>query len=147
MNEWVQRLHRDESGQAMVLVAIFLLGLVAVAGLVADGGMVLAQRRDLQNVADAAAAAGAMQLDESAYRASSGADVLLDRSAAYAAAVSYLGVEAGLDYAVTAGSTRVDVAVSRKAETAFLRVLGIDSVTINARAAAEPRHGVLVVVP
>ena len=131
----------------MVLVAIFLLGLIAVVGLVADGGMVLAQRRDLQNVADAAAAAGAMQLDESAYRASSGSEVLLDRSAAYAAAVSYLVAEDGLDYAVAAGSTRVEVDVSRTAETAFLRVLGIDSVTINARAAAEPRHGVLVVVP
>jgi len=131
----------------MVLVATFLLGLVAVVGLVADGGMVLEQRRDLQNVADAAAAAGAMQLDESAYRASSGSEVSLDRSAAYAAAVSYLVAEDGLDYAVAARSTRVEVDVSRTAETAFLRVLGIDSVTINARAAAEPRHGVLVVVP
>ena len=147
MNKWLLRLQREESGQAMVLVAIFLVGLVAVVGLVADGGMVLAQRRDLQNVADAAAAAGAMQLDESAYRASSGAEVALDRSAAYAAAVSTLAAEGGVDYTVTAGSTRVEVEVSRGAETAFLRVLGIDRVTISARAAAEPRHGVLVAVP
>ena len=77
----------------MVLVAIFLFALVAVAGLVADGGLVFAQRRDLQNVADAAAAAGAMQLDERAYRASSGGTVALDASAAQAAATAYLARE------------------------------------------------------
>jgi uncharacterized membrane protein len=147
VNGYLLRLHRDERGQAMVLVAIFLLGLVAVAGLVADGGMVLTQRRDLQNVADAAAAAGAMQLDESAYRAASGQEVSLDRSAAYSAAVSYLAAESGIDYLVTADSTSVEIVVSRGAETAFLRVLGIDSVTISARAAAEPRHGVLTAAP
>lgn len=141
------QLHHDEDGQAMVLVAIFLLGLVAVAGLVTDGGMVLVQRRDLQNVADAAAAAGAMQLDESAYRASGGSDVSLDDGAAYAVAVGYLAAEVGMEYAVTASPTRVEVQVSRGASTAFLRVLGIDNVTISARASAEPRHGVLVAVP
>lgn len=130
----------------MVLVAIFLLGLVAVAGLVADGGMVLAQRRDLQNVADAAAAAGAMQLDESVYRASGGEDVSLDEAAAYSAAVGYLSAEDGITYAVNATVARVEVQVSRGASTAFLRVLGIDSVTISASAAAEPRHGVVAAV-
>jgi len=131
----------------MVLVAIFLLGLVAVAGLVADGGMVLAQRRDLQNVADAAAAAGAMQLDESIYRTSGGSDVSLDQSAAYAAAVGYLSAEGGVSYTVTATTARVEVQVSRSASTAFLRVLGVDGVTISASAAAEPRHGVVAAVP
>ena len=60
-----RRFHEDERGAAMVLVALWLVALVSVAGLVVDGGMLLAQRRALQNVADAAAAAGAMQLDES----------------------------------------------------------------------------------
>ena len=46
---------RDECGQAMVMVAIFVLGLAAVSGLVADGGLLFAQRRDLQNAADAMA--------------------------------------------------------------------------------------------
>lgn len=131
----------------MVLVAIFLLGLVAVAGLVADGGMMLAQRRDLQNVADAAAAAGAMQPDESIYRASGGADVALDESAAYAAAVGYLSGESGVTYTVTTSPTSVAVQVSRGASTAFLRVLGIDDVSISANAVAEPRHGVVAAVP
>ena len=131
----------------MVLVAIFLMGLVAVAGLVADGGMVFVQRRDLQSVADAAAAAGAMQLDESAYRASAGSEVVLDEAAAYEAAAGYLSGEGRVTFTVTTSATGVEVQVSRGASTAFLRVLGIDDVSINASATAEPRHGVVAAVP
>lgn len=136
------RIASDESGQALVLVAIFLFGLVAVAGLVADGGLVLVQRRDLQNQADAAAAAGAMQVDEAAYRASGGTVLVLHPSAAQMAAIAYLMGEDGTDYAVHADGQHVEVAVARQASTAFLRVLGIEHVEISARSVAEPRFGV-----
>ena len=139
----VRRLHGDERGAAMVLVALWLVALVTVAGLVADGGVLLAERRALQNAADAAASAGAMQLDESRYRASGGAEVVLDRAAAHAAASGYLAAAGGLTYTVTAGEARVAVDVERRAPTAFLRVIGIDHVSIRARASAEPRHGVV----
>lgn len=126
----------------MVLVAILMVGLVAVVGLVTDGGMVFAQRRDLQNVADAAAAAGAAQIDEDTYRASAGETVVLDETAAYDAAARYLADEGGLDYSVTVETGRVVVSVSRQATTGFLRVLGIDGVEIDASATAEPRYGI-----
>lgn len=126
----------------MVLVAILMIGLVAVVGLVTDGGMVFTQRRDLQNVADAAAAAGASQIDEDAYRRSAGETVILDESAAYDAATRYLDDEGDLEYAVMVAPTRVDVSVSREATTGFLRVLGIDGVEIDATSTAEPRYGI-----
>ena len=147
MTARLRRLHRDERGQAMVLVAIFLVGLVAVAGLVADGGMVLVQRRDLQNLADAAAAAGAMQLDQVAYRASNGSTVALDPGAARAAAADELAAKTGVQYLVTSGTDAVEVSLSRRATTAFLRVLGIPGVTITAQAVAEPRYGVAGAAP
>lgn len=136
------RLRDDESGQAMIMVAILMVGLVAVVGLVTDGGMVFTQRRDLQNVADAAAAAGASQVDEDAYRASAGETVVLDESAAYDAAARYLDKEGDLDYSVTVAPNRVDVSVSRQATTGFLRVLGFDGVDIDASSTAEPRYGI-----
>ncbi|TAJ16937.1 MAG: hypothetical protein EPO65_12265 [Dehalococcoidia bacterium] len=137
----VRQVAVDESGQALVLTAIFLLGLVAVAGLVADGGLVMVQRRDLQHVADAAAAAGAMQLDEATYRASSGAVVVLDPLAAEQSAVAYLIGETGTDHAVYADGAQVRVEVSRQATTAFLKVLGVTHVEISAHAVAAPRTG------
>ncbi len=145
MRAFVRRLHSDEGGQAIVLVAILMVGLVAVVGLVTDGGLVFSQRRDLQNVADAAALAGAMQIDEDAYRASG--EVLLDESAARQAAVEYLEAEEGVAYSVAVGPARVDVSVSRQASTGFLRVIGINSVEMSAEASAEPRHGVASAAP
>ncbi len=145
MKQFIRRLHGDESGQAIVLVAILMVGLVTVVGLVTDGGLVFSQRRDLQNVADAAALAGAMQIDEGVYRESG--EVLLDEGAARQAAVQYLEAEGDLSYSVVVRPTRVEVSVSRQASTGFLRVVGINGVEISANASAEPRHGVAAAAP
>lgn len=130
----------SEAGQALVLVAMLLVGLMAVAGLAVDGGILFAQRRSLQNVADAAALAGAMQIDEDAYRASGAA--VLDQDAAQRATSSYLADGGDIDYSVTTSATGVEVQVSREASTGFLRVVGIESMSISARARAEARHGI-----
>lgn len=135
----VRRLHGEE-GQVLVMVALMMVGVVSVVGLVSDGGLVFAQRRDLQNVADAAAAAGAMQIDEAAYRSTG--EVVLDERSAREAAVFYLDDEGGLDYVVNVLPDRVEVSVSRQATTGFLRVIGIDGVEVSASASAEPRYGV-----
>ena len=135
----VRRLRGDE-GQVLVMVALMMVGVVSVVGLVSDGGLVFAQRRDLQNVADAAAAAGAMQIDEAVYRSTG--EVVLDEQFARDAAALYLDAERDLDYVVSVLSDRVEVAVSRRATTGFLRVIGIDGIDVSATATAEPRYGV-----
>ena len=48
-----------ERGQMLALFAICLVAIIAMTGLVIDGGMTMVQRREQQNVADAAAMAGA----------------------------------------------------------------------------------------
>jgi Flp pilus assembly protein TadG len=140
MTKLVRHLRNNEGGQIIVLVAILMVGLVAVVGLVTDGGLVFSQRRDLQNVADAAALAGAMQIDEDAYRASGA--VALDEGAARQAAEEYLEAEGNMTYSVVVRPAVVEVSVSRQASTGFLKVIGIDSFKISANASAEPRHGV-----
>jgi len=135
----VRRLHGDE-GQVLVMVALMMVGVVSVVGLVSDGGLVFAQRRDLQNVADAAAAAGAMQIDEAVYRSTG--EVVLDEQLVREAAAFYLDAEGDLDYVVSVLSDRVEVSVSRQATTGFLRVIGIDGIEVSASASAEPRYGV-----
>jgi uncharacterized membrane protein len=130
----------EERGQVMVFAAILMTGLVSVVGLVTDGGIVFSQRRDLQNAADAAALAGAMQIDEDAYRASG--QVVLDERAAREAATQYLEGEGDLDYSVQVSPEGVQVSVSRQASTSFLRLVGINGVDISASSAAAPRHGI-----
>jgi Flp pilus assembly protein TadG len=51
-----------EQGQAIVVIALMMVGIVAVLGLVLDGGNAYFQRRRTQNAADAAAFAGAIEL-------------------------------------------------------------------------------------
>ena len=52
------RAHKSERGQMVVIVALALTTLIAMAGLVIDGGMALSNRRQVQNAADSAALAG-----------------------------------------------------------------------------------------
>jgi hypothetical protein len=49
---------RSERGQTLVIVAVAMVGLLALAGLAIDGGNLFMQRRQAQNAADAAALAG-----------------------------------------------------------------------------------------
>lgn len=54
--------HRNERGQVLVIVAVAMVAIVAMVGLVVDGGYAWGKQRDTQNAADAAAEAGAVVL-------------------------------------------------------------------------------------
>lgn len=53
---------RSERGQAIVLMALLMIGLLAFAALAIDGGNTYVERRRAQNAADAGALAGAREL-------------------------------------------------------------------------------------
>jgi hypothetical protein len=56
------RVARQEAGQTLALMALVLVGLLAMVALVIDGGNAYAQQRMTQNGTDAAAEAGAVVL-------------------------------------------------------------------------------------
>lgn len=130
-----------QRGQAIVWVAVMLPFFLAIIGLASDGGLVFEQRRELQALADAAARAGANQLDQTAYRASG--LTILNPTSARQASESYLIAQAPtLTGSVAANQQRVIVHVQREVPTGFLRIVRITSVTIGATAVAEVRHGI-----
>lgn len=55
---------KDERGQSMILIALAIVGLIAIIGLAIDGGRLHTNRRLAQNAADAAALAGGRLLLE-----------------------------------------------------------------------------------
>ena len=55
----VDLLRSAHRGQAIVWTAVMLPLFLAIVGLAADGGLVFSARRELQNIADSAARAGA----------------------------------------------------------------------------------------
>jgi hypothetical protein len=52
--------HRSDRGQALVIIALALVGIVGMVALVVDGGNVFLDRRSAQNAADSAALASAL---------------------------------------------------------------------------------------
>lgn len=133
---------RSESGQVAPIVAVTLLGLMAVAGLVVDGGIMFSVRRDLQALADGAARAGAMQIDETVLRNSGGGTVQLDAEAATASVDRYLGASGFSGRSEVISDTgSVTVRLWEEKGTVLVRILGIDSFEAASSATARPRTG------
>lgn len=131
-------------GQASVLlVGVVLLGL-AFSGLAVDGTRLFTARRDLHNLADSAALAGASAIDEDAFRASGGDDVRLDPVAAREAAATVLrdsALPADSRVVVDVDGDRVTVRIARPVRLTFLGVLGVHAQTVGAHATAAPSTG------
>lgn len=132
---------RGESGQVFPLVVVMSLGLLAMTGLVIDGGLVFAARRDLQATADAAARAGATVIDERAFRRSGGQEALLDIGGAQQAALRRLTDVDIVELRAT--SEAVFVRVSRREPLLLLGVIGLGPVQVQAESTARPRTGIL----
>jgi hypothetical protein len=66
LKNWAAMWNRreTEAGQSLVILVLGLVGLLAFAGLVFDGGTAYAQYRRMQNAADAGALAGAQELSK-----------------------------------------------------------------------------------
>ncbi len=129
----------DDAGQVTPFVVILTIALIAFAGLVLDAGMALSAKVQALDAAQAAARAGAQQLNLTAYRESNIAE--LDPPRAEAAARDWLSA-AGLDDTVTATTTTVTVTVRRTTRTQLLQLVGVNSLDVSATATATAVHGV-----
>ena len=132
-----------QGGQIVVLTVVMVLALLAVLGLVADGGLVFARHRELQATADAAARAGAAQLDEAAYRASNGRTARLNPAHAKAAAAQHLrtaGFTGHTEISATAG--QVSVRLAESIRPPVFGGFGLGPAELAVRALARPRTGI-----
>jgi hypothetical protein len=111
------------------MVAALLLG-----GLVLDAGLAVSTKVNARSVANAAARAGARELDVAALRTTG--VVRLDRAKAQAAATSWLA-RAGLPGTVTVTGDTVTVSVTTSRPTQLLNLAGIGSIAVHATATAE----------
>jgi len=131
---------RERGGLSLMLVVLFA-GLAALAGIVVDGGAKLIAHENAVAVAQEAARAGAMTVDESA--AYSSGSFVVSQQQALAAARGYL-IRAGYGrFAVTAdGSRAITVSVTVTEPTRFLSLIGVNSFTCTGTATASLVIGV-----
>lgn len=128
-----------ERGQATVLVIGMTMIVFAVAGLAIDGTRAFLLRRTLQSAADAAALAGAGELDRTSYYVSRGRQVRLDPGAARRAAARWLALRGlSTEASVDASTDSVVVALRGQVRTQFLRLIGISRVPVAVEAASSP---------
>lgn len=128
--------HR-QAGQAGIVLLMAAIAVLAVGGLAIDGGALVTGKIGLQADADAAARAGAGAVDQGAFL--TGRGLRLDPAAAERAARSAVAVSCpGCSVSVSATPTGVTVSLHRRQATYLLRIAGIDGVTVDATASADP---------
>jgi putative intracellular protease/amidase len=123
-----------ERGTVTVFVVTMITALLLVAGLVFDGGRMIAARRDADAVASAAARAGVQGVDEAGLRLTNGAP--LNANDASARVQRYLDATAYTGTAVVVGDT-VTVNVQRVQELHILSVAGLHTSNITGTGSAR----------
>ena len=113
--------------------------LLALAGLVLDGGLALATKVQAAGAAEAAARAGAQAIDLSAYRLDNRLELAPDQAVSRAQA--HLSA-AGVGGKVTVSGNTVTVVVTASQRTQLLGLVGISSISIEATGHASPHRGV-----
>jgi hypothetical protein len=122
---------RDESGQAIVLSAVWMIVLLGMAGLVIDVGSWYRAQRNLQSDADAAALAAAQELPDDTATAG-----VMAKS--YALKNGYTLTDSGISFSgVTAPNDSITIKVKAPAPTYFTKLFGLNSVDVDAKATAK----------
>ncbi len=128
------RRSRSEHGQALVLFAAGLAGFCGLVGMAIDVGQVVYRKADLQKAADAAALAGAQDLDGSV----AGATAAIAAADSYVAKNGYAGAACRPNCAsVPAPYDTITVNLSQQVNYTFLKVVGLSSATPSASAASK----------
>jgi hypothetical protein len=124
-----------ERGQMLALFAICLVAIIAMTGLVIDGGMTMVQRRDEQNVADAVAMAGAY-----AYANTSSTTVVNAQAQYNATANGYQNgvdnVKVTVNVSFAGGLATVTATITKPHRNFFSGIIGFGSWDVSTTASA-----------
>ncbi|HEY7144807.1 MAG TPA: pilus assembly protein TadG-related protein [Streptosporangiaceae bacterium] len=133
----------SERGSLSLMLVLLTVSLLALAGLVVDGGAKLNAAENANAVAQEAARAGAGMVDQGT--AYSTGTFTVDQSQAVAAAQAYLATVASQGFtgsAAPAGAQSIRVTVSVTQPTRILSIIGIDTVSGSGSATASLVTGV-----
>ena len=137
------RIHRDERGQTIILVALSLPIILGFIGIATDVGALFKDKRTLQTAADAAAVAAAQSLNYGTYvsngKAASAANGFTDGTNGVTVNISDPPTWTSSNYYNKTGY--VEATVTKTESTLFLALFGHTSITVQARAVATLGRG------
>lgn len=137
----LRQARRDDRGQITPWTIFGVVLVLILAGLVLDLGLAMSDKVRLLDVAQAAARAGAREIDLATYRATGAVQL---QPAQAAAAARTFAQQAGVDGQVTASAstTTVTVTITGTRQTQLLHLVGITGLPLSATATADPLTGV-----
>jgi len=135
-------LKRSERGQAIVLIAAAMVALIAIIGLMIDGGMLFIEYGRLKRAVDAAAVSAALQYREgyttTQLANAAGEFLTLNQIDVFDIQVDTCDTLPGDPELCTSPRRKlVRVTASRHVDFSFLTILGIDSTTLSASSVGE----------
>ncbi len=126
---------RREGGQILVLFTLAAVAVIAMTGLVLDGGSTFAQRRDQQNAADAAALAAANTYLVTTSEIEATAAAMSTAAAnGYTDGVEGTSISVAYDYS---NGVMVTVGLRALHRNAFTPAVGIDAWTVSTTSTAQ----------
>ncbi|TWH79080.1 Tad domain-containing protein [Sedimentibacter saalensis] len=128
--EKIEKCLKHEGGQVLVLAALLMTVLIGIAALAVDIGMVAVTKSKLQNDADAAALAGAMEISSGKTKAEEAAKL-------YAKANDSKLEDSNIKAKADTGARTIEVVCTKKVSYTFAKVLGFSNTEVSAIAVAE----------
>ncbi len=126
----------DEDGQVVILFAFLIAVLLGFVALASDAGLMFRTKTQAQAAADSAAIAAAQQLKFGGITSAAQQDAALNGFASGKDGVTVQVDSPPVTGAAVGQTHYVEVIVTKKQPTFFMRALGVDSLTVSARAVA-----------
>ena len=137
----VFRVEAGARGQVMVLICVSLIAIMGMIAVVTDFGFMQEQRNLMQTAADSAAMAGSEELNYGDEVTAAKADAATNGYTNGAASVTVAVNNPPSMGPNTANTEYVEAIVSKAEPTYFLRLLGVSTMTVSARAVAYEGNG------
>ncbi|WP_442599130.1 TadE/TadG family type IV pilus assembly protein [Neobacillus sp. D3-1R] len=129
MKKIILNLFKREQGNAIVFAAIAFMGLLGMAGLAIDGGLVYMTKSHLQKVANSAVLSGAQELTNQEDKVET---IVMDILKSHKEESSLEKVEIEME-------KRVAVDLNKPVQLSFARLFGFEKMDVQVHAAAELR--------
>ena len=129
-----------DRGSLSLIMVVLMVGLMAMAGLVLDGGRAIAARQSAASIAQEAARAGADALSPDSLRTAVDSRLATDPAAARSA-VQHTVSAAGATYTMSITGDWVQVTVTVHEHAIILSAVGVNDLSGTASARAQPLVG------
>jgi Flp pilus assembly protein TadG len=141
VRRWRRQRGPADRGAVMFWVIPLMVGLVAMAGLIVDGGNAIAARERAEDVSQQAARAGADALSPLSLHAAVPGALTADQGAAQVAAERVLAAAGISNPRVTVDGDSVTVSVTVHEKTQVLSAFGLSEISGSASSTATALHG------